>query len=209
MFAMKSAFYSVSNSMPAARSHAACAELSHHLRGCMQVTVADTVGCGDSFAAACVLGYISQAAPQQLLTLANAVGAATATGIGAGRNVATAEAVLQLLASAEMKPAASGSTNSVQQPSIQDGRGMLSHGAVIDDDASRGLSDEASLRHSSVAVASEQEALQTCENGHAVNAEQDVAEADWQSSYLHSEQTQAVRQGAAKLLLSSIARHKQ
>ena len=196
--------------MPAARSHAACAELSHHLRGCMQVTVADTVGCGDSFAAACVLGYISQAAPQQLLTLANAVGAATATGIGAGRNVATAEAVLQLLASAEVKPAASGSTNSVQQPSTQDGRGMLSHGAVIDDDASReGLSDEASLRHSSVAVASEQEALQTCENGHAVNAEQDVAEADWQSSYLHSEQTQAVRQGAAKLLLSSIARHKQ
>lgn len=72
----------------------------------MQVDVADTVGCGDSFAAACVLGYIRGAPPQPMLALANAVGAATATGTGAGRNVATADAVLDLLATAQPKQAA-------------------------------------------------------------------------------------------------------
>jgi hypothetical protein len=54
-----------------------------------QVDVRDTVGCGDSFASAIVLGYISGRSEQATLTLANAVGAATATGTGAGRNVAS------------------------------------------------------------------------------------------------------------------------
>lgn len=62
-----------------------------------QVEVTDTVGCGDSFAAAVVLGYINGASPVATLTLANAVGAATATGRGAGRNVATAAKVMSLL----------------------------------------------------------------------------------------------------------------
>lgn len=59
----------------------------------MQVEVQDTVGCGDSFASAVVLGYVNQYAPLSTLALANAVGAATATGRGAGRNVAKADTV--------------------------------------------------------------------------------------------------------------------
>lgn len=63
----------------------------------MQVPVADTVGCGDSFAAAIVLGFIQRKPLQAVLALANAVGAATATRAGAGRNVATASTVQDLL----------------------------------------------------------------------------------------------------------------
>ncbi len=63
-----------------------------------QVEVQDTVGCGDSFAAAVVLGYTRKQPIPALLALANAVGAATATGAGAGRNVARASTVLDLLA---------------------------------------------------------------------------------------------------------------
>jgi sugar/nucleoside kinase (ribokinase family) len=58
-----------------------------------QVEVKDTVGCGDSFAAAVVLGYISQHSIPSTLVLANAVGAATAMGRGAGTNVASASLV--------------------------------------------------------------------------------------------------------------------
>ncbi|EIE24898.1 Ribokinase-like protein, partial [Coccomyxa subellipsoidea C-169] len=61
------------------------------------VDVQDTVGCGDSFAAAVVLGYTRGHRIPPLLALANAVGAATAMGSGAGRNVATAEAIRELL----------------------------------------------------------------------------------------------------------------
>jgi sugar/nucleoside kinase (ribokinase family) len=91
------------------------------------VDVRDTVGCGDSFAAAAVLGFIGaggavdsggedeeeedeqaaaaavaagrlvKARPEETLALANAVGAATAMGRGAGTNVASAPQVLQLL----------------------------------------------------------------------------------------------------------------
>ena len=50
----------------------------------MQVDVQDTVGCGDSFAAAVVLGYTRGHRIPPLLALANAVGAATAMGSGAG-----------------------------------------------------------------------------------------------------------------------------
>ena len=67
---------------------------------CVQVQVQDTVGCGDSFASAIVLGYIARHPIPATLALANAVGAATATGRGAGRNVATAEKVTALLLAA-------------------------------------------------------------------------------------------------------------
>lgn len=50
----------------------------------VQVDVQDTVGCGDSFAAAIVLGYTRGHRIPPLLALANAVGAATAMGSGAG-----------------------------------------------------------------------------------------------------------------------------
>ncbi|KAG2496877.1 hypothetical protein HYH03_005276 [Edaphochlamys debaryana] len=65
--------------------------------GSVKVEVVDTVGCGDSFAAAIVMGYINRWPADVTLALANAVGGATATGRGAGRNVARAEDVLRLL----------------------------------------------------------------------------------------------------------------
>lgn len=64
---------------------------------CPQVPVKDTVGCGDSFAAAIVLGFIRGHDLSGVLALANAVGAATAMGVGAGRNVASADTVMSLL----------------------------------------------------------------------------------------------------------------
>jgi len=51
---------------------------------CAQVDVADTVGCGDSFAAAVVMGYTRKHSIPATLALANAVGGATAMGKGAG-----------------------------------------------------------------------------------------------------------------------------
>ncbi|PKU72497.1 uncharacterized protein LOC110098787 isoform X1 [Dendrobium catenatum] len=61
------------------------------------VNVVDTVGCGDSFTAAIAYGFLHDLPPISTLVLANAVGAATATGCGAGRNVATIAKVLELL----------------------------------------------------------------------------------------------------------------
>ncbi|BDA49261.1 probable 5-dehydro-2-deoxygluconokinase [Coccomyxa sp. Obi] len=72
----------------------------------LMVDVADTVGCGDSFAAAVVLGYTRGHRIPPLLALANAIGAATAMGSGAGRNVATAQAVRELLQREAAKPGA-------------------------------------------------------------------------------------------------------
>lgn len=78
-------------------------------RGAPRIDVVDTVGCGDSFAAAFVLasvigsGVSSPSSPTSLsplpvaLALANAVGAATASASGAGRAVASPEVVLDLL----------------------------------------------------------------------------------------------------------------
>lgn len=66
----------------------------------MNVKVEDTVGCGDSLAAAVVLGYINGYEMMPTLALANAVGGATASNRGAGRNVATAAAVAALLTEA-------------------------------------------------------------------------------------------------------------
>ncbi|KAJ4767524.1 5-dehydro-2-deoxygluconokinase 1 [Rhynchospora pubera] len=62
-----------------------------------KVELVDTVGCGDSFTAAIAFGFLHNLPAAQTLMLANAVGAATATGCGAGRNVAHLEVVLDLL----------------------------------------------------------------------------------------------------------------
>ncbi|KAG6484602.1 5-dehydro-2-deoxygluconokinase 2-like [Zingiber officinale] len=62
-----------------------------------KINVVDTVGCGDSYSAAIAFGFIHGIPAINTLTLANAVGAATATGCGAGRNVAQLSRVLELL----------------------------------------------------------------------------------------------------------------
>lgn len=62
-----------------------------------QVNVVDSVGCGDSFTAAIAFGFLHGMPTINTLALANAVGAATATGCGAGRNVARLCKVLELL----------------------------------------------------------------------------------------------------------------
>ncbi|OEL29585.1 hypothetical protein BAE44_0009395 [Dichanthelium oligosanthes] len=67
-----------------------------------KINVVDTVGCGDSFTAAIAFGFLHDLPAINTLTLANAVGAATATGCGAGRNVAHLNKVLQLLREAEL-----------------------------------------------------------------------------------------------------------
>mmetsp|Transcript_7259 Transcript_7259/g.12549 ORF Transcript_7259/g.12549 Transcript_7259/m.12549 type:complete len:128 (+) Transcript_7259:2-385(+) len=70
-------------------------QLVHH--PCMKIQLEDSVGCGDSLAAAVVLAYTRGDALLPALALANAVGGATAARRGAGRNVATAEMVRELL----------------------------------------------------------------------------------------------------------------
>ena len=67
----------------------------------IRVRARDTVGCGDSFAAAVALGRTRGEGLRATLALANAVGAATATGRGAGRNVASAAHVRELLVEQE------------------------------------------------------------------------------------------------------------
>ncbi|GLT45928.1 hypothetical protein SLA2020_197230 [Shorea laevis] len=62
-----------------------------------QVKVIDTVGCGDSFVAAVAFGFIHNIPLISTLAIANAVGAATAMGSGAGRNVATLKQVIELI----------------------------------------------------------------------------------------------------------------
>lgn len=62
-----------------------------------KVNIIDTVGCGDSFVAAVAFGFIHDLPLSYTLALANAVGAATATGCGAGRNVASLGKVQELL----------------------------------------------------------------------------------------------------------------
>ncbi|KAL0371214.1 UNVERIFIED_CONTAM: putative fructokinase-6, chloroplastic [Sesamum angustifolium] len=62
-----------------------------------KVNVIDTVGCGDSFVAAIAFGFIHKLPLVYTLTIANAVGAATAMGCGAGRNVAKLKQVLELV----------------------------------------------------------------------------------------------------------------
>ncbi|XP_020098491.1 fructokinase-1 isoform X2 [Ananas comosus] len=62
-----------------------------------KVNIVDTVGCGDSFTAAIAFGFLKGMPAVNTLALANAVGAATAMGCGAGRNVAHLDKVLELL----------------------------------------------------------------------------------------------------------------
>ncbi|XP_050203897.1 fructokinase-1 [Mercurialis annua] len=62
-----------------------------------KVNVMDTVGCGDSYVAAIAFGFIQNLPLVNTLTIANAVGAATAMGCGAGRNVATLQKVIELV----------------------------------------------------------------------------------------------------------------
>lgn len=61
------------------------------------MNIVDTVGCGDSFTAAIAFGFLKGMPAVNTLALANAVGAATAMGCGAGRNVAHLDKVLELL----------------------------------------------------------------------------------------------------------------
>ncbi|CAA7026395.1 unnamed protein product [Microthlaspi erraticum] len=67
-----------------------------------KVEVVDTVGCGDSFVAAIALGYIRNMPLVNTLTIANAVGAATAMGCGAGRNVAKRHQVVDLVKASKL-----------------------------------------------------------------------------------------------------------
>ncbi|KAG5002797.1 hypothetical protein GLYMA_10G034000v4 [Glycine max] len=67
-----------------------------------KVNVIDSVGCGDSFVAAIVYGFIHNMPLVNTLAIANAVGAATAMGCGAGRNVATLENVVNILRSSNL-----------------------------------------------------------------------------------------------------------
>ncbi|XP_039048067.1 fructokinase-1-like [Hibiscus syriacus] len=62
-----------------------------------KVKIVDTVGCGDSFVAAIAFGFIHDIPLVTTLAFANAVGAATAMGCGAGRNVATMKKVVELI----------------------------------------------------------------------------------------------------------------
>ncbi|XP_022728119.1 fructokinase-1-like [Durio zibethinus] len=67
-----------------------------------KVKVIDTVGCGDSFVAAIAFGFIHNIPLVSTLVFANAVGAATAMGCGAGRNVATLKQVVELMEAPEL-----------------------------------------------------------------------------------------------------------
>ncbi|XP_004495127.1 fructokinase-1 [Cicer arietinum] len=67
-----------------------------------KVNIADTVGCGDSFVAAIAYGFIHNLPMVNTLAIANAVGAATAMGCGAGRNVASIEKVVDILRSSNL-----------------------------------------------------------------------------------------------------------
>ncbi|KAI3423270.1 PfkB domain-containing protein [Psidium guajava] len=62
-----------------------------------KVNVVDTVGCGDSFVAAIAYGFIHNIPLMNTLALANAVGAATAMGCGAGRSVAKLDQAIELM----------------------------------------------------------------------------------------------------------------
>lgn len=68
----------------------------------LQVTIIDTVGCGDSFVAAVAFGFVHKMPMIHTLAIANAVGAATAMGCGAGRNVATFTKAMELIKAGDL-----------------------------------------------------------------------------------------------------------
>ena len=85
--------------LPSSASHRAAMKLAAFCDPktvllCAQVDVADTVGCGDSFAAAVVMGYTRKHSIPATLALANAVGGATAMGKGAGATIALSAQLL-------------------------------------------------------------------------------------------------------------------
>ncbi len=61
------------------------------------ITRRDTTGAGDAFDAACVYGVLKGLSLEQIGTLANAVGGATTTKLGAGTRLPSWEEVLELL----------------------------------------------------------------------------------------------------------------
>lgn len=67
-----------------------------------KVKVIDTVGCGDSFVAAIAFGFVHKMSMIHTLTIANAVGASTAMGSGAGRNVATFAKTMELIKAGDL-----------------------------------------------------------------------------------------------------------
>ncbi|KAK9747673.1 hypothetical protein RND81_02G007800 [Saponaria officinalis] len=67
-----------------------------------KVKVIDTVGCGDSFVGAVAFGFVHRLPRTHTLAIANAVGAATATGCGAGRNVACFSKTIELVKSGDV-----------------------------------------------------------------------------------------------------------
>ncbi|KAL1329737.1 hypothetical protein HN51_046913 [Arachis hypogaea] len=92
-----------------------------------KVDVIDTVGCGDSFVAAVAYGYIHNMPLVNTLTIANAVGAATAMGCGAGRNVAKLENVKDLLKSSNISKDTKFWTNVLGKNAIAQEITCLSH----------------------------------------------------------------------------------
>ncbi|KAK4273068.1 hypothetical protein QN277_021537 [Acacia crassicarpa] len=67
-----------------------------------KANVIDTVGCGDSFVAPIAYGFMNKMPLVNTLAIANAVGAATAMGCGAGRNVATLDKVTDIMRSSNL-----------------------------------------------------------------------------------------------------------
>ena len=61
------------------------------------VAVRDTAGAGDAFAAACVYAYVHSFSPEQMGTLANAVGSASVARLGTGTRLPQKQDVVQLL----------------------------------------------------------------------------------------------------------------
>lgn len=74
-----------------------CAFIFVKIMNYLQMDTVDTVGCGNSYNGAIAFGYLHDMTEINTLALANAVGAATATGTGAGQNVANLGKVLELL----------------------------------------------------------------------------------------------------------------
>jgi sugar/nucleoside kinase (ribokinase family) len=62
------------------------------------IEMVDTVGAGDSFAAAFIAGWLRGGSPRECATLANAMGALTTTRRGAGTRIPPREQLLDLLA---------------------------------------------------------------------------------------------------------------
>lgn len=67
-----------------------------------KVKIIDTVGCGDSFVAAVAFGFVHKMPEIHTLAIANAVGAATAMGCGAGRSVATFTKTMELIKTGDL-----------------------------------------------------------------------------------------------------------